>query len=316
MRAKNDNNDTEAVKQSPVVYPFDWLIVGYSALILCVVAVFGRPISQYTGQIVFSLGTIALVGLIVRYSDESRGRVQAFIRILYPLILFTFMYRMTGGMMHVIFPGFFDWQLTAFEKSFFGFHPTIYIDRHLLHTIPNEIFSATYFSYYLMLPGFLFPVFFLRDYDTVKKTITALCLTFVISYVIFFAYPIEGPRWHFAAAYVNQIQGPVFRPLVEFVIEHGAVRGGAMPSSHVAVAFVVVLSAFRYYRKGGWVLLPFFIGLIIGTFWGRFHYLSDVAVGLTIGLFSTVLIWRYYDRWMEPQPDSGVERQQEIEHAT
>ncbi|MFZ5981035.1 MAG: phosphatase PAP2 family protein, partial [Candidatus Zixiibacteriota bacterium] len=132
---------------------------------------------------------------------------------------------------------------------------------------------------------------------------------FFISYILFFLYPIEGPRWFFAERYLHEITGPVFRPLVELVIDNAAFHGGCMPSSHVAVGLVILMFAFKYYRRAGWVLLPVNLGLAVATFWGRFHYVSDVVVGAAIGIFSTVFIWKYYDRWINVKTKKSFQKE-------
>jgi membrane-associated phospholipid phosphatase len=148
-----------------------------------------------------------------------------------------------------------------------------------------------------MIPGFVLWLLIRRHYDVLRRSVTAICLTFFVSYPLFFLYPVEGPRWHFAGAYTHDITGPVFRPLVEFVIANGAVRGGCVPSTHTAVAIVIMMFCFKYYRRAGWLLLPVNICLAIGTFWGRYHYISDVVIGIVIAVVSTIVVWRYYDRW-------------------
>ena len=55
-----------------------------------------------------------------------------------------------------------------------------------------------------------------------------------------------------------------------------------MPSSHVAVAVLVLICLFRGARRWFWMLLPFVMGLAAGTVYGRFHYASDVLVGSAI----------------------------------
>jgi len=199
--------------------------------------------------------------------------------------------------MFLIFDRFHDAQLVALEKAILGVHPTLFIDRHLLHVWINEIFSFGYFSYYFMIPVFLVTLFIKRHYEIIKSFLTAACITFFLSYLLFFLYPIEGPRWYFAGRYVNPIEGPVFRKLVKLIIDKAAVHGGGMPSSHFGVALVILLYCFRYYRKAFWLLLPLNVGLAVGTFWGRFHYVSDVLVGGILGVAATLLVWQYYPRW-------------------
>jgi len=298
------------------LYPFDCLIVGYSSLMLVLIVLLGRPLSVYYDEIAFYVSMVAFVVLIARYFDEHKGRWYALIRIAYPVILLTFFYRTTGGLMFLVFDQFYDWQLTSFEKALFGVNPTLYIDRHWLNAWTNEIFSFCYFSYYFMIPVFVLVLFVKKHYETIKSILTAACLTFFFSYLLFFLYPIEGPRWHFAGQYVNQIESPLFRGLVEVVIDKGAVRGGCMPSSHFGVALVILMYCFKYYRRAGWLLLPINVGLAIGTVWGRFHYVSDVVAGGLLGLAFVLVVWKHYPRWSRSAVTHYTQRELEAEHVS
>jgi len=278
-------------------YTYDWLILGFSSFMVVLILVFGRPFGEQQQPLLFYVSSMILSILIVRFVDERRSRWFAALRILYPVALFPFYYRMMGSMVFLFFDSFLDWHLTALEKSLFGMNPTLFIDRHWLSVGWNEVFSFFYFTYYLMMPGFFIPLFFRKKDRIIKETLSAICLTFFVSYVVFMAYPIEGPRWFFAQNYQHPVNGILFRPLVEFIIRNGAFHGGAMPSTHVAVAMVMMFACFRYFRHIGWLLLPVNIGLAAGTVWGRFHYASDVIVGAVIMLVCTLLVWKQFDHW-------------------
>jgi membrane-associated phospholipid phosphatase len=288
------------------LYPVDWMVVGYSLLMVAIIAILGRPLTEYADELVFYAAMATLAWLIVRYVDETTSRWHAFLRLLYPALMITFFYRATGGQIFLLFDRFFDYQVVAWEQSLLGTEPTLFIDRHLLNTWSTEILSFCYFCYYLIFPGFLIALFLRREHRIIREFLAAACLTFFVSYILFWLYPVEGPRWHLADQYLHTIEGPVFRPLVGFVIDNAAVRGGAVPSSHTGVALVVMLFCFRYYRRMGWLLLPILVGLAAGTVWGRFHYLSDVIVGAAIGALSVWLIWRYSRHRVErvPVPDT------------
>jgi len=143
-----------------------------------------------------------------------------------------------------------------------------------------------------MVPVFFIVLYIKKDFEIIKNAMGAVCLTYFLSYLLFFLYPVEGPRWFFAGQYVNAIEGPIFRRLVEVVIDNGAVRGGCMPSSHFGVALVITLYCFKYYSRRAWLIGLLTIGVAFGTVWGRFHYVSDVIVGGSIGLVVTLVIWR------------------------
>lgn len=298
------------------LFPQDWLILGYCGLLILLIALVGRPLGDYLDEILtyaaMAAGTLAIVFFI----NGDHSRLTAFIRICYPAFLFTFFYRVTGGLMSLLFDGFMDWQLTTFEKLILGVHPTLYIDQYLLSDWLSELFLGCYFCYYFMIPGFVLWIFFRRDYRILRQGLTAICLTFFLSYPLFFIYPIEGPRWFFADLFTNDIDGPFFVQMVHAVMHAGAVRGGCMPSTHTGVALVIMFFCFKYYRPMGWVLLPINLGLAIGTFWGRFHYASDVFVGAAIAVIATSIVFRDYDRWERADTIRPRRPQPETTHAT
>ncbi len=191
------------------MYCFDRVVLGYCLLMVVLLLAIGRPLGEYLNELIFYASMAAIAALIIRFVPQERNRFFRFIRLLYPGLMFTFFYRATSGTMFLLFDRFYDWQLTAFEKAIFGVYPTIYIDLYLLKVWLNEILSFSYVSYYFMIPVFLLTLFFRRDYEVIKNFLAAACMTFFLSYLLFFLYPIEGPRWHFAAEYINAVEGPI-----------------------------------------------------------------------------------------------------------
>ena len=155
-------------------YPFDYLIVGYSALMVLLILVLGRPLGEYSGELALYIGMAALAMVIGRYVDETVGRVQAFARLLYPAAMFTLFYTATGGSMFLLFDSFLDSSLVAFERAIFGVNLTLFIDQHLLNVWATEIFSLTYFCYYLMIPSFLIFLYDKRDDEVIKISVTSM----------------------------------------------------------------------------------------------------------------------------------------------
>lgn len=287
------------------LYPTDRIVLGYCAITILLILLFGRPFSEYVSELAFygGIGTLALI--VSKYVDESKNRLGAFVRLLYPAMLFTAFYSMTGGLMFLFTDTFKDSQLIAIEQSLFGQELTLLFDRSQPNIVITEILSFCYFGYYFLIPGFFIAIFVRRDYRVIREATAAICLTFFVSYLVFSAYPIEGPRWHLADQYRHSVDGPAFRQLVNSVIARGAVHGGCMPSTHTAVSLVILLFCFKYYRRAGWILLPLVIGLMAGTVWGRFHYVSDVYVGAIIGTAAFWLISKYHDRWITRNDQVG-----------
>jgi len=129
-------------------------------------------------------------------------------------------------------------------------------------------------------------LFFRRQYDDLRAMLYATTTAFVISYAGFILFPAEGPRYFLADRFDGPLSGWLFVPLVRQIIDAGAIHGGCMPSSHVAVALVTLLWARRSLPRLGMVLTPFVFVLLFATAWGRFHYVSDAIVGVLVGLLA------------------------------
>jgi len=274
------------------LYPFDLLVLGYMAFLTVAILLFGRPLGDYADELLINLMVIVIVLSVIRFLHSPKSGPELFLRLLYPAILFLLFYKQTGGLMNLIFPEFLDYQLTAFEKSLFGVNPTLWLDSNMIHVWLTELLSLLYFAYYPLIYIFLLTLFFKKEYHLIKISVTAICMTFFVSFPLFFLYPIEGPRYFFAGMYTNELTGPFFHPLVELA-QRGAVHGGCMPSTHFGVALVIMFLCLKYYKKAGIMLIPVVIGLALGTFYDRYHYVSDVIVGGVIGLAALFVTLRF-----------------------
>jgi membrane-associated phospholipid phosphatase len=297
-------------------YPVDWLLMAYALFMAAMLAILGRPFADYIDGFMIYLAVAAGVALIVYFFDGSAGGWRAFMRYIYPAFFFGALYQATGGHMFLLFDKFFDFQVVAFERNLFGINPTLYFDQHLLNVWTTEVLSFCYFCYYFMIPVFLYKAFVRRRFRLITQFLAAASVAFIISYLLFWLYPIEGPRWHLAAAYLNSIEGPVFRSIVDYVIDNAAVRGGAMPSSHTGVAVVTLIFSLRYFRRFGQLLIPIVTGLSLGAVWGRFHYVTDIVAGALIGIFAVWLVWKYIDHPVAAEENRNEAGKLRTEHAT
>jgi len=274
--------------------PTDLIIAGYLMLFGIGLLVFGRQTPSARYLVVVHLVLLAATWwIVVHWHDRTRG-FTGFIRLLYVPILYTFLYSETQVAIHWLFPGFFDQQVVSFEHWLLGVDLNLWI-RSIQYPLLNEWMMFGYFSYYLLIPLLALTLFFQHRAAELRQFVTAVTIAFVISYAGFILYPVEGPRHFFADQFQQPLAGYFFVPLVRWVIDGAAIHGGCMPSSHVAAASVVLIWAYRTIPRMGYALTPVVITLAIGTVWGRFHYISDVAVGLPIGIAAVWLgdyCWR------------------------
>jgi len=82
-----------------------------------------------------------------------------------------------------------------------------------------------------------------------------------------------------------------------------------MPSSHCAVALVAIwflVKEFKHLKIPGYFTL---VMLCISTIYGRYHYLSDVVVGLFLGFLCIWLTARWQEWYFK---NSEIVRQSDV----
>ena len=128
-------------------------------------------------------------------------------------------------------------------------------------------------------------------------------------YICFILYPVAGP-WYHSPHLDTASLGHFFPNVVQTVLERAASKGAAFPSSHVAVAVVIWLLAWRFARRVFWILAAIVPALALGTVYGGFHYAVDAGAGLLVGVagyFAAPHVHRFLGGDMpEPWP-GGIE---------
>ncbi|MBD3298083.1 MAG: phosphatase PAP2 family protein [candidate division Zixibacteria bacterium] len=243
------------------------------------------------------LGTIAVI--LTVWHGRTDG-IAGLVRLTYPAILYTFFYIEMGAAIHWLYSGFMDYQVVALERAVLGVDLNIWLTR-LQTPLVNEWMMLGYASYYALIPILALTFFVRHRIDELRSLLTATTTTFVMSYVLFIIYPVEGPRFYFADELGPPLEGYVLVPLVQLIIERGAIHGGCVPSTHSAIALIVLIWAYRTYRRLAIILTPFVITLFVGTVWGHYHYLTDVVVGLILALIGLYLA----DRWSPANRRAG-----------
>ncbi len=251
---------------------------------------------------------LASAGVILVFAIFPKYGFFKILRLFYPLILVPILYEALATQIPVFRHKFFDSQINLIEMTILGFDSSFALQRYMTIKL-NEFMSFFYISYYL-LPFFALTLcLFRKAWDSLERGALAASVAFYISYVIFLLYPVMGPRHYLQNIFYLPIVGPFFTPLAQKIVAGGGLFGGAMPSSHCAVALVFVWFIAREVktlRAPMWLIL---VLLCTSTVYGRYHYVSDVAVGLLVG---TVAIW-LTTRWQNAFLKAKAETAQAIE---
>lgn len=274
----------------------DRWVIGYSVATSAAAAIWAHNPAAFAGSHLFHAAAVALVLAIARWVPTT-GRFWPLLRHGYPMVLLGLFYRDTGPYVTLFFDKWFDPQLLAWEVSVLGFSMPHAIAR-LDATWLLELWMAGYGFYYLMLPTVLAVAIWKRDTLHFRMFNEAAVIVYFISFALFAVFPLEGPRYALVSV-LPPLKGGVFFSFVMGVQNAGSIHGGCMPSSHTALAWVVTWYVCRMERRVGLILIPISALLTVGCFWGRFHYLTDVVVGLILFVLA-IAFTEYRNRGVRP----------------
>lgn len=177
---------------------------------------------------------------------------------------------------------YFDQAILRLEGLFFGGQPSQEMAAALPSLWVSEPLHLAYLSYYLIIFGPPLLLYLRRERDAFRTVVFTLMLTFFVHYLVFVYFPVQGPRYLFAAP-GGALAGGSFYQLAHRILEAGSAQGSAFPSSHVAVSLAQTLCVARFAPRLTWPVATLTVGLAVGAIYGGFHYAIDVLVGAALG---------------------------------
>lgn len=202
----------------------------------------------------------------------------------YALVLVPLLYSELAVLNVAVHGGrYFDNIILGWEAQLFGGQPS----RDLAAAYPSlalsELLHFCYIAYYLIIYGPFLLLYLHRRVDGHQRAAFAVMLTFFAHYLFFIYFPVQGPRYLFAAP-TGGIESGAMYQLAHRILEAGSSRGAAFPSSHVGVAFAQTAMSFILLRRWAPLLLVLSTGLAVGAVYGGFHYATDAVTGFVYGL--------------------------------
>jgi len=266
----------------------DRLTLAYNGLVLALILLCHRRIPDWPVRLAPNLLMMGAVLLVVYALGERRALGARLVRHLYPPVLFIFMYMQTGVINHMVFTGFLDPWFQRLEAGLFGVQPAVVLAQWFPQPWLSEYLHFAYFSYYLMIFGMGLFLFLRRWPAAFNDYMFTACATMYTCYLLFILLPVVGAR----SFILDDVPGSgPFTALMQLIYRHGEIDGAAFPSSHVALAVVVLYYGWRYARPSVWWLGPLVVSLMVATVYCRYHYAVDVLGGLALAA-ALIPLWR------------------------
>jgi membrane-associated phospholipid phosphatase len=233
-------------------------------------------VDAWPALLVLHVAALLLVATLVARSDRQPA-IHAWYPLLMPLATFPAVARLNLAFV----PAWQDGALLAFEGWLFAEPPTVWLPR-VTPPLLAELFRAGYLSYFLLLAAVAGLFWWRRQEAAFRGVMAASVLAYLTSYVIFLAWPMEGPAHTLQQLAIEPLPGGPMRAVVRFV-QHAGVHGNAFPSAHVAGAVPPLVYAWIYARRLGAVALVAVLTMGLGAVHDGYHYASDVVAGAVVG---------------------------------
>ena len=131
------------------------------------------------------------------------------------------------------------------EAAIFGYQPALVWGTKYSNYFLQEFFHFWYLSFYIMIIG-VGIIFYKNNRDNFHRYYFAVIFVFFSSYVFYYFVPVVGGRfWPETLALSKLYRYGIFTRIMAFVYNRTGHWGGAIPSSHVAVAVAVTAASFR-----------------------------------------------------------------------
>lgn len=225
---------------------------------------------------------LAVIGLLF-WTQKTTNSLVHLIRESYPIILSGYFYSETVFYNKLFFSNL-DPYLEKLEFWIFGFQPSTEFSAYFSHKLMAELMYFGYFSFYLLILGFVLYFFFKRK-EFFLEAIFKLSTSLYIFYLIFSIFPSAGPQFYFSAPQNLLPDAYIFDEIMHFIQKTAEQPTGAFPSSHVGISLIFLILSRKKAPLFYKMALPFVLFLILSTVYIKAHYAIDVLGGLLIAPF-------------------------------
>jgi membrane-associated phospholipid phosphatase len=263
---------------------FDKNLVVYFLLLFLLIFIFQKNTITWFKEATLHLFLAGLLLIIIPWLDKQKNTYLKWIRYWYLIAAFPFLYWDLGKFIHLVTPTEFDPLILKLEQGLFGTIPNIWVQNYVT-PVTTEFMQISYSIYWITIPlgGAIF--YFTNKIKHFEQLVNLISLTFFLSYFSFIFFPVVGPRFYIPEKITASYNGIYFTGFLRSFMENAGFRGGAFPSSHVAVAVVILIFIWKFKPKiAKLFFLPMVVALSAATVFGQYHYFTDVIGGFLIGL--------------------------------
>jgi membrane-associated phospholipid phosphatase len=199
-------------------------------------------------------------------------------------------------------PNYLDAWFIRADETLFGVLPTHWLYEHFANPILTEWLQWTYASFYFLSAAVGYVLLRKNDKKNFEIVLFVTLYGFFLTYFGYFFTPVAGPRFtlHNIATINDELPGVWLAVPIRDAIASVGMLPDCCPSGHTDLTIIALVMSYRYSRKTFWVLLPVGISVIFATVYMRYHYVTDVLIGMVYCAF-TLATAAPFKAWLDKQ---------------
>lgn len=202
----------------------------------------------------------------------------------------------------------YDKILADIDFSWFGVHPTVWIER-FIHPGLTDLMYLLYIFYFPMPLFILVYLYKNKRFIELDKSVFIFMVVYYTAYIGYFIVPASGPRFYepLMQLQTKDLDGlflsiPI-RKIINFLEPN---KLDAFPSLHSAISFTTMLVMVKYNKRMFWYFLPVIIGIFVSLVYCRYHYVVDIVAGVAWSMAGFIIGNRFYTKFAQGKTVSFI----------
>jgi membrane-associated phospholipid phosphatase len=276
----------------------DFLFLGF-LLITTILLIFSWNQTENVVELLVIRGIVFTVSLsLIFLNPIVKSALFKLFRNSYPILFAGYFYTETVHYNKLFFNNL-DPLFIQLDDWIFGFQPSIEFSKHFSSNWFSELMYFGYFSFYCIILGFIFLLYFKRK-TLFLETVFKVTFSLLFFYLIFAFFPSAGPQFYFDLPESSvPTNGYLFQKIMHAIQASAEQPTGAFPSSHVGVTVAILLLARKTLPLFFKICLPITFLLILSTVYIKAHYVVDVVFGVLIApiiLYLASLLYNFQSK--------------------
>lgn len=264
--------------QSKRLVPCDWVVLSYSALVIVLVLATHARVPYWGAFVAGHAAVMASVLILARLGWRWPRDLDLAVYI--PAL-----FMMTCFLVHRVHPVDYDAQLIRIDRSIGGLALLKWMET-IQTAFLTDFSKLLWIAYYPLpvIPGLI--VILRKSREEIQEMKVLFALTWLVSYVGYFALPAQGPGYmqqEIGVAQPKWEESKVSPALKDTIYKLEGDARDTFPSGHVMIAAMSIVACVRFrLRRAVWIVTPLALGVIWSTLYLRYHYLIDGMVGILL----------------------------------